>query len=133
MKRQGVRIYPRPGILFVAIQKSEARIALSADRAYASVSPYCALGSPQNNPCEYTIFAYHALPMVFHDGRALDWDPWTTFEAQIAELMAAKEAMLANIVEDAEAKGQFVTVIDNSVSPGQPKKKTLKSRRRTSR
>ncbi|HRI72432.1 MAG TPA: hypothetical protein PK156_49695 [Polyangium sp.] len=34
----------------------------------------------QNNPCEYTIFAYHALPMVFHDGRALDWNPWSNSE-----------------------------------------------------
>lgn len=36
---------------------------------------------PREDLREYIIFAYHALPRIFHDGKALDWYPMTNFEA----------------------------------------------------
>lgn len=35
---------------------------------------------PERVSDEYTIFAYHALPVVFHDGDPLEWNPWTKAE-----------------------------------------------------
>jgi hypothetical protein len=41
---------------------------------------------PEDKSTEYTIFAYHALPVVFHDGRPLEWNPWTNAETPPPEL-----------------------------------------------
>jgi len=31
---------------------------------------------PEDKSPEYTVFAYRALPVAFHDGKAMDWNPW---------------------------------------------------------
>jgi hypothetical protein len=41
---------------------------------------------PEETSTEYTILAYQASPIAYHDGRPYDWNPWTNAETAAPEL-----------------------------------------------
>ena len=43
---------------------------------------------PEDKSIEYTIFAHSALPVAFHEGHPIDWNPWTNAETTPPELDA---------------------------------------------
>lgn len=41
---------------------------------------------PEDKSIEYTIFPHSALPVAFHEGHPIDWNPWTNAERTPPEL-----------------------------------------------